>query len=357
MQNYFPTYTDITEWNKKMYSSTGGTRAKNIYTNPVNEKEYFFKGSKKLPDGSFKYTTEFWSEIIASKIGQWLGFNILDYNIGYDENNEQQIGCLSKSMIDYAENNLSEGIEYLRGYDSKYNPETDENRYTFEFIQQALASFMLSNYKEHFVKMMVFDAIIGNSDRHQENWGFITKFKETIEEIEDVIKNKKSYWGKIIPSFKKTMAKSILMQKNADKASVLRSQHIVAQTDFSPIYDSGCCLGRELLNDKIELYLIDNQALNSYVLKGKSEIRWRAGNKPKHFDLLQELIKVYPQVFYEVKKCILNEFSKEKLEILVNNIDSNLPGKLENLKLSQNRKNLIVKLIPLRIEKFLSITQ
>ncbi|BCY29690.1 hypothetical protein [Flavobacterium okayamense] len=355
MEQYIATYTDITQWNKKMYSSTGGTRAKNIYINPVDFKEYFFKGSKKMDDGTFKYTSEFWSEIVASKVGQWLGFNVLDYNIGFDINDEQQIGCLSKSMIDYSENLLSEGIAYLTGYDPKYNPETDESRYTFDFIQVALSSFNLSNHKENFIQMLIFDSIIGNSDRHQENWGFITKFKEIIEELDNQIATKNSF-GKIFSKFKKGIAQSLSDEtKKSNNPNLLRTTGLFAKTDFSPIYDSGCCLGRELLDERIELYLKDNQAAKSYILRGRSEVRWVEGGKPKHFDLLTNLYNHYPKVFQEVKANILKEFTEEKLKTLINNIDNNLPYEYQSLKLSEKRKQLMVKLVSLRIEQLVSI--
>ena len=80
MKEFIPTFTDISDWNKKPYSSTGGTRSKNIYTD-FFDIEYFFKGSKKLDDGTFKYPTEFWSEIVASKVGKWLGFDVLDLGL------------------------------------------------------------------------------------------------------------------------------------------------------------------------------------------------------------------------------------------------------------------------------------
>lgn len=356
MDQFIPSYTDLTEWNKKIYSNTGGTRAKTIYINPTEFIEYYFKGSKKMKDGSFKYTSEFWSEIVASKLGQWLGFNVLDYNIGFDLHDEQQIGCLSKSMIDYSENLLSEGIAYLSGFDPKYNPDTDESRYTFYFIQEALASFNLTNHKEKFVEMLIFDSIIGNSDRHQENWGFITKFKETLGQIDSQITEKKQI-GKFLFKIKKVITQSLLNQANHNSnANLLRTSSLLVQTEFSPIYDSGCCLGRELLNDKIELFLNDRQAINSYINKGKSEVRWEIGGKPKHFELLEKLYVVFPEVFNDVKDFISKVYSFENLEILINNIDNNLPLEYQNYKLSEKRKKLILKLVSLRVEKFISIT-
>lgn len=361
---YKPTFTDIAYWNKKPYSSTGGTRSKKIYINQ-DDTEFFFKGSKKLDDGTFKYPMEFWSEIVSSKIGQWLGFNILDYNIAYDVNDEQQIGCLSKSMVAYSENKLSEGIDYLRGYDSKYNPYTDEFRYTFDFIKQTLGYFNLTECEPKFIEMLIFDAIIGNSDRHQENWGFISKFKETILEIEEEIKTKKNFCGKIIPKIKKFIASSALYQRTKEdeenlkpKKSTLINQTLVVQTDFSPIYDSGCCLGRELLDDKVSKMLVDNQMLEAYVVRrGKSEVRFNEGKKIPHFELLTNLEREYKTVYADTLKRINNLYSYEKLKILIFNIDKELPKTLLKHKLPDIRKELMIKLIDLRIKKLNKISE
>lgn len=361
---YKPTFTDIANWNKKPYSSTGGTRSKKIYINQ-DDTEFFFKGSKTLDDGTFKYPMEFWSEIVSSKIGQWLGFYILDYNIAYDLNDKQQIGCLSKSMVEYSENKLSEGIDYLRGYDSKYNPDTDEFRYTFSFIKKALGYFNLTECEPKFVEMLIFDAIIGNSDRHQENWGFISKFKETILEIEKEIRTKKNFWGKIIPKLKKITTSGTLYQRIREeeknlkpKKSTLLNQTLLVQTEFSPIYDSGCCLGRELLDDRILKMLTDNQMLEAYVVRrGKSEVRFEEGKKIPHFELLKNLQIEYNTVFDRTINRINEVYTYEKLKTLIYNIDKELPATLSRHKLSDIRKDLMIKLIALRIKKINELSE
>ncbi|MDP2527553.1 hypothetical protein [Maribacter dokdonensis] len=364
MDNYIPSFTDISEWGKKPYSNTGGTRAKNIYINRENDTEFFFKGSKRLDDGTFKYPTEFWSEIIASKIGEWLGFNILDYNIGYDINDEQQIGCLSKSMVVHTENKLSEGVEYLRGYDPGYIPEFHEYKYTFNFIRETLTSFELKAKEKDFVEMLFFDSIIGNSDRHQENWGFISNFKETIEEINSELRVHKGVFGRIGLRILKFAAKGIQeisSDKEEDnsfniKQKLLKRQSSIINTCFSPIYDSGCCLGRELTDEKIIKMLEDKMMLESYVLRGKAEVRWAEGKlKPKHFDLLKMLKPEFTQLCEELQKRVSENFSEEKLRLLIFNIDKNLPKELSHFKLSTIRKELIMKLIPLRVVKLMEI--
>ncbi|PTX43429.1 hypothetical protein C8P64_1956 [Christiangramia gaetbulicola] len=358
MEEFIPTFTDITKWNQKIYSGTGGTRAKNIYVNPLNEKEYFFKGSKELDDGTFKYPSEFWSEIISSKIGSWLKFELLDYNIAFDKNDEQQIGCLSKSMVEHTENKLSEGVEFLRGFDPTYLPEKDEYRYTFNFIRETLNDFGLNEFEPRIIEMLMFDAIIGNSDRHQENWGFITKFKETIEEFNTNIKSSTNIlkkWGIMLKRYFAKAARDLVHKENPKQKinkSLLRTQSTLIKNSFSPIYDSGCCLGRELEKDRILKMLKDPKMMESYVLRGRAEIRWHEGKKkPKHFHLMMELKKEFPSLFEEILKRIEENFSEEKLEYLIENIDSNIPEGLEHFKLSDYRKNLISKLIPLRLDK------
>lgn len=160
------TFKDISGWHKNVHYSTGGTRSKYIALHPDTNEEYFFKGSKETPTREIRYPTEFWSEIVSSKIGQFLGFTMLDYNIAYDDKHRQKIGCISKSMVLSSKNKLTEGITYLTGFNPKYNPEKDKKDYTFQFICKALKNFSLENYIENIIEIIVFDCIIGNSDRH-----------------------------------------------------------------------------------------------------------------------------------------------------------------------------------------------
>ena len=362
MENLIPSFVDITNWNKNPYSSTGGTRAKKIYIHPDNEIDYFFKGSKELEDGTIRYPLEFWSEIVSSKIGQWLNFDMLDYNIGYDYTSNQKVGCLSKSMIENTANTLTEGLQYLRGYNSKYDPSKSEHEYTFEFIVNTLDNFQLIEFEDNIVSMMIFDAIIGNSDRHQENWGVITLFQETIEELENKILFADGIWKTIIPSIQKSLtklARNLRKFEEGNKKGFTRTtlinQSVSAKSIFAPIYDSGCCLGRELEDLRVEKMLNDPQMLNNYVNNGESEVRWRVGKKTKHFDLMSEIKNKKQKLFTQIKSQIEESYSLEKLEFLIHTIDNNLPNELKEHKLPDLRKELMVKLITLRINRFLEL--
>lgn len=141
-------YIDITNWNEKPYFNTKGTRNKCVVSNPDDDSIYFFKTSMKKEGKDYK--PEFWSEIIASEIGNLLGFNVLEYNIA---KHGDEVGCISKTMN--GENEcLTEGINLLTGYDNTYDPDSKEsyNAYTFHFIKSAIDSFNFNNI-EDIIKM------------------------------------------------------------------------------------------------------------------------------------------------------------------------------------------------------------
>jgi hypothetical protein len=361
MTEFIATHTDVTDWIFLVYQNTTGSRSKKIIVDPISQHEFFFKGSKELPNGEIKFPTEFWSEIISSKIGQYLGFNVLDYNIGYNETGVQKIGCLSKSMVSNSINKLTEGKVYLTGYDSSYDPEKDKKKYTFQFIRETLVNFRYEDYIPNLLEIIVFDAVIGNSDRHQENWGVITNFEQTIKEIDKELKNPKNKrlrrwslrFSKLLTNAQAEKAKS---NRRQNRKSDLLLESDVMKNNFSPIYDSGCCLGRELLDVKINKMLNDKQMLEAHIRKGTSEIHWHGiDNKLNHFELIKVLQKEYPTEIGRLIKKVKDKYSAANIKAIIDNIDNNLPQDLINHKLAENRKDLMVKLITLRVEKLLEL--
>lgn len=357
MTNFEATFTDISTWHKNIHYSTGGTRSKYIALNPENNEEYFFKGSKETILGEIRYPTEFWSEIISSKIGQSLGFPMLDYNIAYDNKHRQKIGCISKSMILGSKNKLTEGKTYLTGFNAHYNPDLDKNDYTFQFICNALKSFSLDTYIKNIIEIIVFDSIIGNSDRHQENWGIITDHKMIIEEKnydkKPSVTEKRALYRQI-----RRLAKRFFSYDSAETAKEINNQNYTIKLKtihkLAPIYDSGCCLGREHTDEKIIKMLNDSQMIEAYIRKGESEIHWEGfSKKRKHFELVELLIEHFPIETKSYIQRVKDNYDSESINKIIENVDKNLPNNLINFKLSETRKQLMIKLITLRIEKLI----
>ncbi len=340
------TFTDISNWQKNTFYNTGGTRSKYVAMHPESNDAYFFKGSKETPEGEIRYPMEFWSEIVSSKIGASLGFPLLDYNIAYDENHKQKVGCISKTMIADSSSKLTEGKDYLTGANPKYNPDQDKKDYTFQLICEALKKYNLEKYIDNIIEIIVFDSLVGNSDRHQENWGIITsrKMLNIKQEPKPIYLN---FLEKAKQRFKKNSAKELV--------ETLIMQ-LTSQFDFAPIYDSGCCLGREQSDETILKQLKDKQMLEAYINRGKSEIHWKGfTDKKKHFELVNLLLTDYQQSTHKYISNIHNNYNVDIIKEIIYRVDDNLPESLFNFKLPNHRKELMFKLVTLRAEKLMKL--
>ena len=332
-------YYDITNWSEKPFFNTKGTRNKCVVTNPENNKDYYFKTSM-IKEGK-NYKPEFWSEIIASEVGRFLGFNVLEYNIAKHGND---VGCLSQSM-NSDEESLTEGISLLTGYDNTYNPndKTSYSAYTFDFIRKALEYFQWGEYVDDIIKIVIFDSLIGNSDRHQENWGFVTTLNPVAKDTNKTLISKVTF---LLKKRKKDIKK---IEINIEIAPM--------QGRFAPIYDSGCCLAREKSDEDVTKLLRDSLMFDSYINRGKSEIRWgEKGEKLNHFALIKEIRKEYKQIVDDEIRRVIEAFNTNKIREIIFNIDNALPDELKtSYALSEERKELIYRLINNRFNRLKEI--
>lgn len=301
-------FINVSNWETAEFS-TKGTRDKGTVVCPTDNCYYFIKFPMKRENRD--YSTETWSEIIVYEVGKLLGFNVLEYNFALMNG---RAGCISKNMVNPDET-LVEGDSILVGYDNSYSPEDKSmyNKYTFSFVMSALEYCDLKEYQADFIKMLVLDAVFGNSDRHQSNWGFIEHF-------------------------------------------VLDDRKIKVEKRFSPIYDSGCCLGREFSEEQILTYLSDHNKFTKYIRKGVAELRTddNPDKKKSHYDLLSFILK-HPQWAKYLKVVIENvvsNYNKQEVADIIYSIDNPLPEDIRQIHgISENRKSFITKVIDARINR------
>jgi len=342
-----PELFDITDWHQQPWFSTGGTRAKKYLQNPENHKYYYFKKSYKTQGRNYFF--EFWSEIIATEIGNRLGFTVLKYDLAVDGN---EMGCISESMIQNENEALIEGGRYLQAHDMRFDPNVKEGRklYSFDLIEEALAFFDLDHIN-NIIEIIVFDSIIGNGDRHQENWAFInehTAFSKSLDGIDKVAKKNVEIpkWIKWLFSGTYDFEK----RQKKQNGNIIDLQ-LQKKKSFAPIFDNGSSLGRELEEEKVLRMLNDKQELDAYINRGVSEIHWD-NDKITHFNFLKNLLQTsYREVVLEVIKRVINSYNSSNLEKIILSIDDKVPENLNKYKLPESRKSLILKLVSLRIER------
>lgn len=324
-------FFDISDWSELSWYNTGGTRAKKFVQSPNGDFYYYKRSQYKpatltKPGKDFKY--EFWSEVIAHHVGVHLGFNVLQYDIAYDG---ATVGCISKSMVNSENQHFLEGIRFLQGYNPNYDPENKAHRslYNFQSIEAALDKFAMARFNKDIVETIIFDAIIGNGDRHQENWAIILDHSAIPNALNKLAN---------IPQDER---------QNIDKNTLFEPSSMV----FAPIYDSGSSLGRELTEAKVEELLKSDTMLSSYIQRGLAEIHWNT-DKVSHFALLQELLQSGHNHF--VLGVLRRVFNTDYANFVCNviaNIDAQVPEFLKEYKIPKHRKEFIAKLIVTRIDE------
>ncbi len=330
-------FYDVSDWLVTSVSSTKGTRDKLVLVKPNTEDTYFLKFP--MVRENRDYTPENWSEVLAYEIGNALGFNVLRYDLAVYHG---RVGCISKNMITPSNNeSLIEGHSILSRFDSTYDPadKTTYNKYTFEFVQKALTAFDAKFFVKDFIRALIFDAIIGNSDRHQSNWGLIQSIE--LVEVRPIKKGLKLPFGK---------AKDDGLQVT-----------ININRKAAPIYDSGCCLGREFGEVQIQQHLDIQSKFDKYIRNGVSELRTGETNKkPSHEELLHFIKNTnngeWKSFIDDEINRVLLAYNPNETNELISNIDNQLPDAYrEQYGLTMARKEFIFRVIDTRINNLKNI--
>ncbi|MED1508722.1 HIRAN domain-containing protein [Bacillus proteolyticus] len=180
---------------------------------------------------------EHWAEKLCSEIAQVIEFPCAKVDLAI---RNDKVGCLSHFFV-----NSEEGYSHYDGgkfFPYDYDDETNKG-YNIQLIYQVLSA---ENLFEDFLFIVVFDALVGNGDRHQDNWGITRHDKKT-------------------------------------------------ETFISPLYDNSACLGRELSIVRVKEYLDSESEFLRYVFRSASKMGWEETKKEKHFALIKRLYVLFPE--------------------------------------------------------------
>ena len=181
------------------------------FPDPIREK------NKKI-----SYINNAFSEYVGSNIFRIVGFKVQNTILGtYHYNGKEKIVCACEDFTD--ENHVLYEFESLAlsaNLDKKIGTELEDIMEVIESITELkkVNITIADNIKEKFWDMFIVDSLIGNTDRHNGNWG-------------------------------------LLVNKKNEKA------------EFAPIYDCGSCLNPMLDDKEIEKLTeieIKNLAMNCY---------------------------------------------------------------------------------------------
>ncbi len=281
---------DFNEWDIYEGASEGSGRSEKIWLKSKETNQVGLFKFPKSPD-----TTEHISEHLASKIANSIGLSSAHVEIGQ---RNSRLGCMSY-LINEEHSVLVEGVNFINFVRPEYDPERlydseKKEYYSMDMVFKILSIFDTSPTKRlevDFIKMMIFDALIGNSDRHHSNWAILIN----------------------------------------DKKKKLR---------FCPIYDNGsslCCYVEDVQADE---FFRDEMRFSSLVdSKSKSRIRIdsRIKKEPSHKEVLLYIEENYNKTIKVFVNRLIQNLSTERIAELIDEYDEVL--------LSERKKKLIYRFL------------
>ena len=303
-------------WVVDEFGLTKGNRTKfvaypNPKTAPTRTRPYRYYWKESL----HRYPLEFWSEVLAYHIGSTIGveapltFPATFLSTEAEPDPLLRVGALSQSLVEPgAREELVHGGDLL----SIIKPDYDRKKgvdHSVQLIMEALTRLLgnPSLYSSLF-RQFVFDALIGNSDRHQDNWGIKFKLSKNVGEI----------------------------------------------VRFVPAFDNGSSLGRELDEGRVDEMLANAALIDRFIAHGRAHVRWDRGAGPERVSQ-EELMRLHLETFDELPGIFqeITSFDGDALERAIRRVcrisreDSPFPSTA----ISDAREEFIVRLTLRRQER------
>ncbi len=256
---------DVTDWAGDEVVYPEGSRPKSTFISPSDPGFDFLRPAHRylLKQSAQRYPAQFWAEIIAYRIGTFLGISVPPAFAALDRRANIYGSLIEWFYVDHIQNDgfdrYVSGGQYMRrripGYDM-----VKGKQHNFQTVFSACQRYHLAGYLtdpplRHWAKVLLFDALIGNQDRHQDNWGLLWRYR-------------------------------LIGDRNIGEREKAR---------FAPAFDNGTSLGHEITEKNLTV-TTQAERIERYVQRGHHHMRWSLEDvKPAgHFDLIGLIAEKWP---------------------------------------------------------------
>lgn len=166
---------DFTNCNEEFNGYKGSEKKKTLI---YNGKRYLVKFPDPIREKNknISYINNAFSEYVGSNIFKLIGYEVQNTLLGeYQYNGKVKIVCACEDFTD--DDNILYEFENLAlstNLDKKIDVELCD---ILEVLEEARDMIDLSEIKRKFWDMFIIDSLIGNTDRHNGNWGFLLNKK------------------------------------------------------------------------------------------------------------------------------------------------------------------------------------
>lgn len=247
---------DLADWgvDDDHYPYAPGTKPKGLLRSPKDEDRAFLRADHLY---MFKYGDDwrrgqFWSEVIAYELSKLCGIEVPPSFVAMGREGEGA-GCLQELFLGgegpRKEARLIHGADLLQ----RVTPNFDQKRGRPHLLKtnvRICRGFNVENAIESWACVVAFDALIGNTDRHPENWGLLRTFLDGRERYE-----------------------------------------------LTPVYDNGTSLGYEVREENLA-HRSGERQVQKYVSKGTHHIQANRDDKVgiHHIDMCRILADENPNI-------------------------------------------------------------
>ena len=196
---------------------------------------------------------------------------------------------MSYNILDDPKANLLEGIVFIQHSYPYYNKNKLEDsysnmKYSVQMIQQSLDGIMKI---EKFYKIVIFDILIGNSDRHHSNWAIKPK-----------------------------------------SHPIDGNNTIKITAEICPLYDNGSSLCAYEDNSDISIFFKDKMKFEALVnTKSKSAIGWENERPIRHFELLHKIKDTSYSLTIQYIEKIKSNINETSIDIILDEFDNTIISK------------------------------